>query len=490
MQKKLSQFKMTGLDLHTEARQAKLSKHESKRISIARWLLIALLGSLGCAGAAIGVSMKAEQPPLITNASETLEIRSLEDQLSVIEDAEVPLYRQEQVRRGDTLSGLLLRMGVRDPYAENFIRNDATARKLFHFDEGQWISVITNPQRQLLSLRLSESQGPVNSADKFEVQAATAQQVVISRLSDNHFFAHIEAVSLEQRIEVKSVELRGKYFASTDAAGVPDSVSSQIADIFSGQLDMEKDIKRGDRINLVYESFFDNGEFARAGRVLAVELYNRGKRLSAVWFDEPALATAPAALKTTLSTAVKDVPRGGYYSYEGRRMAEAFIRNPLEFTRISSEFTEERLHPIFQNWKAHTGVDFAAPTGTKVKSAGDGVVDFVGQQRGYGNVVFVKHANNITTVYAHLSAFSDNMNKGDRVAQNQVIGFVGQTGWATGPHLHYEFRVNDVPVDPMTAVLPPPPELSASKRSAFKMMAADVQHRIELSRSVRLARAE
>ena len=228
------------------------------------------------------------------------------------------------------------------------------------------------------------------------------------------------------------------------SAGIPDSIVIRLADILGTEVDFQRDIRKGDKLRVVYEALTEEGglDAPIAGRILAVELTARGKKHEAVWFD-----------KTR-----------EYFNFSGRSLNKAFLRNPLEFTRVSSGFTDSRLHPIFKDWRAHKGVDFSAPLGTKVKASGSGVVDFVGRQGGYGNVVIIKHQNKITTLYAHLNAFEDGIRVGQKINQGDILGEVGRTGWATGTHLHYEFRIDGAPTDPLSSDLPIASTLSLPER--------------------------
>lgn len=201
----------------------------------------------------------------------------------------------------------------------------------------------------------------------------------------------------------------------------------------------------------------------------------RGKRLTAARFER---GTA-------------DGSHGEYFGFDGRSLAKAFLRNPLEYTRVTSGFTESRLHPVLRDWRAHKGVDFAAPVGTKVRTVGDGKIEFVGQQRGYGNVVFVRHDDKHSTVYAHLSDFAEDLKEGQRVAQGDVVGFVGQTGWATGPHLHYEFRINGEQADPLNNVAVSSGQpLDATERKRFAEIVGGYRERIARLETLRSARFE
>ncbi len=214
---------------------------------------------------------------------------------------------------------------------------------------------------------------------------------------------------------------------------------------------------------MVYETFWQDGEMVRAGRILAGEFTNRGVTYQSVWYEDPV------------------TKQGGYYSADGKALKKAFLKSPLEFSRISSGFSN-RVHPISGVWKAHKGVDYAAAQGTPIRASGDGVVDFAGVQGGYGNFVSIKHWANYTTAYAHMSRFAPGIRKGSKVSQGQVIGYVGSTGWSTGAHLHYEFRVNNEARDPASVKAIAQAPLSATEMARFKMAAADMAHRFALLR--------
>jgi murein DD-endopeptidase MepM/ murein hydrolase activator NlpD len=242
----------------------------------------------------------------------------------------------------------------------------------------------------------------------------------------------------------------------------------QLADIFSGDVDFHRALRKGDRFAVTYETLEGDGEPLRAGRVLNAEFVNAGKTFQAMWFQDPVTSGAAAA-----STASHTLTKGAYYTLAGESLRKAFLASPMEFSRVSSGF-KMRFHPILQTWRAHLGVDYAAPTGTAVRSVGDGTVEFSGVQNGFGNVVIVKHRNNSTTVYAHLSRI--NVRTGQSISQGQNVGAVGQTGWATGPHLHFEFRVNGAHVDPLTiARQSESTPVAASAKPAFNRAAAQVR---------------
>jgi murein DD-endopeptidase MepM/ murein hydrolase activator NlpD len=250
----------------------------------------------------------------------------------------------------------------------------------------------------------------------------------------------------------------------------------QIAEIFSTDIDFRRALRKGDRFNVVYETLEADGETMRTGRVLSAEFVNEGKAFQAMWFQPPGVDAAGVPLK------------GGYYTLDGKSLRRSLLSSPVEFSRISSAFSM-RLHPILKTWRAHNGTDFAATTGTPARTIGDGVVEFAGVQNGFGNVVFIKHRNNLETVYAHLSKI--NVKPGQSVNQGQTIGLVGSTGWATGPHLHFEVRVNGMQQDPMTIarqseVIPVP----AAALPQFRQLANGFRNQLQAAATIDQTRAE
>jgi murein DD-endopeptidase MepM/ murein hydrolase activator NlpD len=218
--------------------------------------------------------------------------------------------------------------------------------------------------------------------------------------------------------------------------------------------------------------FHDRGEPVRTGRVLAAEFINVGRLYRAVYFQY-------------------DEKRGGYYTPDGRNIRKAFLRSPLEYSRIASGFSSSRFHPILGQWRAHRGIDYAAPHGTRVRATGDGIVEFAGRDhRGYGNLVVLRHQSKYTTWYGHLSGFAKGLRKGVRVAQGETVGTVGATGLATGPHLHYEFHINGVHQNPLRVVMPAAPPISAELKPAFEADVAPVVQHLKLLRSTHLARLD
>ena len=345
-------------------------------------------------------------------------------------------WREERIQRGETQATLLTRLGVEDEAAVSFLRTARDVRSLFQLVPGRAVSAETNADGQLVTLRYLNGN----------------TLLTVSR--DGESFKAVEqAAELETRVISAAGDIRSSLFAATDRLQVPDAVAMQMVEVFSTDIDFHKDLRKNDRFSLVYEMQYDRGEPVRSGRLLSAEFVNNGKTLNAVWFVAPG-------------------GEGSYYTLDGKNIRKAFLRSPLEFSRITSGFTAARYHPILQAWRAHTGVDFAAPMGARIKATADGIVEFAGMQGGYGNVVILRHQSKFTTLYAHMAGFASNIRKGARVQQGDVIGTVGMTGLTTGPHVHYEFRVDNVHRDPLSVAVPVAFPIAPEHKPQFLQAAA------------------
>jgi murein DD-endopeptidase MepM/ murein hydrolase activator NlpD len=258
---------------------------------------------------------------------------------------------------------------------------------------------------------------------------------------------------VETRTRTASATIDSSLFQAAEAADISDSVALKLANVFAWDIDFVLDIREGDRFTAVYQQIYQDGKYLRDGEVLAAEFVNNGKVYRAVRF-------------------VSDNGNAGYYTPNGLAMRKTFLRAPLEFTRVSSAFNPHRKHPILNTIRGHMGTDYAAPTGTPVHAAGDGHVSFAGWRGGYGNALLLAHGGNISTLYGHMSRFARNIHVGTRVQQGEVIGYVGMTGLATGPHLHYEYLMNGVHRNPQTVGLPGAEPLHADALQKFRSMAA------------------
>ncbi len=398
---------------------ALLARHP-KRITAT--IAALLLTGTGFTFAVANLAPDASQLP-VRSVSEALATPDLGAQISGLQTQALNLYRSDLTRSTDTAETLFKRMGVIDPQAAAFLRSNPLAQKNLLGHAGRTVTAQAGSDNTLQRLQARWSPD----------EDGTFKRLTITREAAG-FNAALESLPLAATTRMASGTISSSLFAATDAARIPDSVANQLADIFSGDIDFHRALRKDDRFSVVYEALEGDGEPLRAGRVLSAEFVNAGKTYQAMWFQEPVAAGHAAA-------------KGGYYTLAGESLRRAFLAAPLAFSRITSGF-KMRFHPILQVWRAHLGVDYAAPVGTAVRSVGDGVVEFAGVQSGYGNVVKVRHQNQISTVYAHLSRI--NVRVGQAVPQGQVIGLVGMTGWATGPHLHFEYRVNGVYHDPQT----------------------------------------
>jgi murein DD-endopeptidase MepM/ murein hydrolase activator NlpD len=379
-------------------------------------------------------------------------------------DTRGSFIQQESLRRGETLGTLMSRLGSEDLDFATFVRRDPVARKLLELRAGRTVSAVLSPDRKLerLTYRLASGE-----------DEGLGRRLVIQR-DAGRLTAYEEAVPVERSIETRSAEVRRSLIEAIEAADIPDNVVTRMGDIFGTDIDLQRGLRRGDRLRVVYETIREVGSLEPpiVGKILAVQFRGGNRKLEAVWFEH-------------------DNGTGEYYAFDGHSLARPFLVSPLEFTRVSSGFTESRRHPVMRDWRAHKGVDLPAPIGTKVRTTAQGVIDFIGQQRGYGNVVVVKHDNRHTTLYAHLNEFTDGLQPGSVVRQGDVIGTVGQTGWATGPHLHFEFHIDGQHVDPMAAVMPAPVHtLRGDERQRFVSLAGQYRARFGLLDTQQVARFE
>src|SRR5438876_669455 len=411
--------------------------------TLARAAVIAILAVSGVVGAfaTIAPGPDGQAVPPTTALVETLSIRA--------NDALLPspasYFREEPFQRGDTLASFLSRLGIEEAQVARLVR----LRVLQTLRPGSLVNAEVRADGVPISLSFLGGRDTV-------VQIAPERDRY--RVSE-------ERALLETRIDMKSSVIRSSLFAAADAAGIPDNVAMQLGEVFGGDIDFHRDLRKGDRFTVVYEVHHLAGWPVRPGRVLAAEFVNQGRNYRAVHFG------------------------GGYYAPDGTNLRKAFLRSPLEFSRVTSGFGMRR-HPIFQQWRAHQGIDYGAPAGTRVKATGNGVVAFSGRRSGYGNLVVLKHHGGYSTYYAHLQGFARGLRGGARVAQGDVIGYVGQTGWASGPHLHYEFHVHDQNRNPLTIAFPAAEPIPANELAAFTRSAEPLLARLDLLKNGDLALLE
>lgn len=357
--------------------------------------------------------------------TEELQVKGLEAQLDQLSLHTLELNRHDLTRSSDTADTLLRRLGVLDPAAAAFLRRDADARRLLDGRSDKMVQVRSTADGTLLEL-----------VGRFPALESARQATHFTRLTvsrdQGQFRSMLETAPLVAQTRLGSGSIRSSLWAAADEARLPDAIATQLIDIFSGDIDFHRQLQKGDSFSVAFEALTADDQLITwneaTGKVLAAEFINAGKSLQAIWFQD-----SPNA-------------KGAYFSIDGASRRRPFLASPLEFSRVTSGFAM-RLHPILNTWRAHNGVDYSAPTGTPVRSVGDGVVELAGRQNGYGNVVKIQHANGNSTLYAHLSRID--VRQGQRIEQGSRIGAVGATGWATGPHLHFEFRVNGQFQDPL-----------------------------------------
>ena len=421
-----------------------------------RWILAISCLPLFGIYAAFGIA-----PQTLTGsiATETvLEEIALPDAqlLESAKNTEQNFWYKDFVRRDDTLQNILSRLNIRNRDVYEFIRNDLTASEIAKtLIPGKQIEAETDIDGNLV---------------KFEYQLTADQYLTINKTADG-YQAEKQLRALEVRPILKSAKINSSLFGATDDANIPDNIAIQPADIFDSEIDFHSDLRRGDHFNVIYEGSYHQGELIKTGDVLAAEFVNDGKTFRAIGYRD-------------------SDNKMQYYTPEGNSLHKSFLRSPLEFTRVSSGFSVARFHPVLQRVRAHKGVDMAAPTGTRVKASGDAVVDFVGQKGGYGNVIVLKHNNGVSTVYGHLSRFAAGLRRGAKVAQGEIIGFVGMTGVATGPHLHYEFLLNGQHRDPMKVALPKSNTIDARNKAEFANISNQLTAQLRLLGTSNIAALE
>ena len=393
--------------------------------------------------------------------TESITPPDLAQQLQALSVQSHTLTRSDLTRGTDTPEALLQRLGVRDGQAAAFLRSDPEARKLLSGRGGRLVQVELSVEGFLESL---VARWPSEATDGTRTHFT---RLSMNRAADGRWAARTASAAYGTEQRLASGTITSTLFSATDEAGIPDAVAAQIADIFSTDIDFHRELRKGDTFSVVYESLTADGQPVPwnegAGRVIAAEFVNGGRSHHAVWFT-------------------RADGRGGYYGADGRSLRRSFLASPMEFSRITSGFAM-RFHPLQQRWRKHLGVDYAAPTGTPVRTVADGVVSFSGWQNGYGKTIEIDHGNGKGTLYAHLSR--QDVRKGSRVQQGQRIGAVGSTGWSTGPHLHFEFRVNGTHQDPLrVAKASEAVVLDGASKPRFEEVVRSVRAKLEIAESL------
>ena len=418
-----------------------------KRVPFAHWVIlfasVALFGVIFFLISDIAVATRGKTPgsddagyqrvSLHDQVNLPLEIPSY-DGTGVEEIYDVPeiSWKSVTVKKGDTLATIFSRMNLNPKELHKIVRLGSSANQLKRLVPGEELKflIIDGELRELIyAIDDSQSLHVVKNGDSF-----TASEVKLE---------------LNKRIAYAAGKIESSLFIAAQEAGIPASMTMDIANIFGWDIDFVLDVKTGDRFSLIYEEYFLDGKKVKNGDILAAEFSNGGNVYRAVRYVD------------------KD-GRAEYYTPEGKSMRKRFLRTPVDFKRISSKFGQ-RFHPVLNRMRAHHGVDYAAPTGTPIKAAGDGKITFIGKKGGYGNTIVIQHAGRYSTLYAHMKSYKRDLKKGSRVTQGETIGYVGSSGLATGPHLHYEFRINGIHRNPLTVKLPDDTPITAQYRTDFTL---------------------
>ena len=335
------------------------------------------------------------------------------------------------VRSGQTVGDIFHQNGLNPGILQQLLGNPANASALRNVHPGDEFAFLRAADGSLHGLRFDRDD---HTRVVVSIDADGMHQRIVDRL-------------IERRTHVAHGVVERSLFDAGAQAGMSDSMVLKLANAFGYDIDFAQDLRQGDSFTVIYDEVYREGERLRDGDIVGATFINRGKRYSAFRYTDAAGNTM-------------------FYSDDGRPLRKAFLRTPVEFTRISSLFTAGRMHPILGTMRAHRGVDYAAPSGTPIHAAGDGKITFRGWQNGYGNVVILQHGGHYSTLYGHMSRFAS-IRDGQRVSQGQTIGYVGATGMATGPHLHYEFRIDGTHRDPLSVTLPKPEPLPQVELARF-----------------------
>jgi murein DD-endopeptidase MepM/ murein hydrolase activator NlpD len=436
---------------HSQALRDFVARHPQHVTAV---LAAVLLGGGGGAFAVANLGPDAANLPVRTLV-ETLSTPNLDAQVAALEQQTLKLYRNDITRSSDTAEGLLRRLGLVDADAAAFIRKTPEVRQALLNRAGRNVSVEANEQQQLLTLTTRWLKNDNDSQ---------FQRMVITRDANNQFSFRTDTAPLTASVRMAGGTVNSSLYEASDEARLPDSVTRQLADVFSGQIDFHRALRKGAVFSVVYETLEAEGEPLRAGRLLSAEITNDQKTYNAVWFQEPG-------------------QKGSYFTLKGDSLRRAFLASPMPYSRRTSGFGM-REHPILHTQRAHLGVDYAAPIGTPVMSVADGVVVESGNQGAFGNMVIVQHNARQSTVYAHLSRM--NVKRGQTIKQGDIVGAVGTTGLSTGPHLHFEFRINGRHVDPLTLAQQGSAEpISAAQRPQFNQRAESARAQLMAAAQMR-----
>lgn len=408
----------------------------------------------------INIELEAQSLEEVTELLENSESIETQALTSVASEAETEAFEYKKhltVKSGETLSVLFERAGLGNSLLHSILSSSKEAKRFTQLKVGQTVSFEFDENKQLKTL---------------SSQINTLESIHLEKQADNENFVFRKDVAQTQtREKYAQGSIEGALFAATKKANVPYGLALDMANIFGYDIDFAQDLRKGDTFEILYEEKTLNGQTVGTGNILTARFTNRGKVYTAVRYTDKNGNTS-------------------YYSADGSSLRKAFIRTPVDFARISSRFSNGRKHPILNKIRAHKGVDYAAPRGTPIKAAGDGRVVLAGRKGGYGNTVIIKHGQRYQTLYAHMNGFAKGIRSGTNVKQGQIIGYIGTTGLSTGPHLHYEFQVNGVHVDPLSQKLPISDPIHPSEKQRFAQHSQPLLAKLDSNNNTQVALKE
>jgi murein DD-endopeptidase MepM/ murein hydrolase activator NlpD len=400
------------------------------------------------------LSLEKEQSPF-PESSESVTAsaeQTITEPEAAPEENSNPLKHSVRVESGDTLSTVFAKVGLGATTLHEVVNSSKDAKTLTRLKVGQELEFALTPEGQLESLTSKLSD---------------LESIALSKTDKGYEFKR-ELVKPEVQTSYARGVIDSSLFRSAQRAGLSHNLTIELANIFGYDIDFAMDIRQGDEFEVIYEKKVVNGKQVGTGNILSARFTNRGKPFTAVRYTNRQGTTS-------------------YYNANGESMRKAFIRTPVDFARISSRFSTGRRHPVLNKIRAHKGVDYAAPRGTPIKAAGDGRITLAGRHGGYGNAVIIQHGQRYRTLYAHMNGFARGIRNGVNVKQGQIIGYIGTTGLSTGPHLHYEFQVNGVHVDPLSQRLPMSDPIARADKDRFMQLSKPLMARMDKEKATMLA---
>ncbi|MDH5426306.1 MAG: peptidoglycan DD-metalloendopeptidase family protein [Gammaproteobacteria bacterium] len=433
-----------------------------------RWGLFALgcivIGAVLAHTSEPSIETPAQTELLELNSSNNKSFTRLSQSLELPEDTLTPItishiedkyanWDSVTIRSGDSLSSVFTRSNISASQLIEVTQQKNAIKHLLKIHPGE-------------TIKLSADEKGILTGLYYDIDIS--QSLLVERIN-----GELQTTTIEHNISTRphyaSGVINDSLFMAAQDAGLDDNMTMELAGIFGWDIDFVLDIRKGDSFTLVYEQIYKNADKIKNGNILSAEFINQGKSYRAVRYEDPS------------------THKTGYYTEDGKNMRKAFLRSPVKFSHISSKFTTKRFHPVLHKFRSHKGVDYAASRGTPIRSSGEGKVIFRGKKGGYGNVIIIKHGSRYSTLYAHLARFERKVRSGSRVKQGQVIGYVGSSGLATGPHLHYEFRVNGVHRNPLTVSFPSAKAISKLHMTSFKEETADLFGQLDVLNRNQLA---